>query len=89
MSASRIEGAMTRINAAMARIDAARTQIDDAHAAQLEEIAAANADMPGEEAQDGAASARVIALVDAHEKLREEVAETIGQIDSLIEELEE
>ncbi len=89
MSASRIEGAMTRINAAMARIDAARTQIDDAHAAQLETIAATNADMQGEEAQDGAASARVIALVDAHEKLREEVAETIGQIDSLIEELEE
>ena len=80
---------MTRINAAMARIDAARTQIDDAHAAQLETIAATNADMQGEEAQDGAASARVIALVDAHEKLREEVAETIGQIDSLIEELEE
>ena len=89
MSASRIEGAMTRINAAMARIDAARTQIDDAHAAQLETIAATNADMQGEEAQDGAASARVIALVDAHEKLREEVAETIGQIDILIEELEE
>ena len=83
---------MTRINAAMARIDAARTQIDDAHAAQLAKNAGehgTNTDTPGEAAQDGAASVRVIALVDAHEKLREEVAETIGQIDSLIEELEE
>ena len=80
---------MTRINAAMARIDAARTQIDDAHAAQLEKIASTNADTQGEEALDDAASGRVIALVDAHEKLREEVAETIGQIDNLIEELEE
>ena len=83
---------MTRINAAMARIDAAKTQIDNSQAAQLAKNAgehATNTDTQCGEAEEAAASARVIALVDAHEKLREEVAETVEQIDSLIEELEE
>ena len=68
---------MTRISAAMERIDAARAQIDDA----------AHASSDSDQAE-GAGSARVMALVNAHEKLREEVADTIGQIDTLIEELE-
>lgn len=63
---------MARINAAMARIDAARAQNDSR--------SAENGDAQG--------STRIMTLVNAHEKLREEVADTIGEIDALIEELE-
>ena len=77
MSAARIEQAMARISAAMERIDAAQAAIEAAPPAPAEPPP-----------PDPAASARVMALVNAHEKLREEVADTIGQIDSLIEELE-
>lgn len=77
MSAARIEQAMARISAAMGRIDAARAEIALAPAP-----AAATGD-----AETGS-SARVMALVNAHERLREEVADTIEQIDTLIEELE-
>lgn len=73
MSAGKIEKAMTRINAAMARIDAARLQNE--------------AGKPGK--TDNSGSARVMALVNTHEKLREEVADTIGELDALIEELEQ
>ncbi len=76
MSASRIEEAMTRINTAMARIEAVRAQ----ETATKSEAKSENGDSSG--------SARVLALVNAHEKLREEVADTIGELDSLIEELE-
>jgi hypothetical protein len=74
MSAGRIDRAMARINAALARIEAV-------HLAR----SAAGQASP---ASDGQGSARVMALVNAHEKLREEVADTIGQIDALIEEIE-
>ena len=77
MSAARIEQAMARITAAMERIENARAS---AIAASPQVSATETADTPG--------NARVMALVNAHEKLREEVADTIGQIDSLIEELE-
>ena len=77
MSAQRIEQAMARINAAMARIDAARADLN-ATPPQPDQSAA----------EDPASSARVMALVNAHEKLREEVADTIGEIDALIEEFE-
>lgn len=76
MSAGRIEDAMTRITAAMARIDAARAQI---------EAAPSSADISQ---SGGGDSSRVMTLVNAHEKLREEVADTIGELDALIEELE-
>lgn len=72
MSAARIEQAMARITAAMERIDAARAQIG------------AKATEPS----DNQGSARVMALVNEHERLREEVADTIGELDALIEELE-
>ena len=78
MSAKRIDEAMARINAAMARIDAAQRDINAS--AQAAGDASANKDNPG--------SARVMALVNAHEKLREEVADTLGELDTLIEELE-
>lgn len=72
MSAARIEQAMARITAALERIDAARTQISA---------------KPSEPA-DSQGSARVMALINEHEKLREEVADTIGELDALIEGLE-
>ncbi|UAB77014.1 hypothetical protein INR77_09180 [Erythrobacter sp. SCSIO 43205] len=78
MSAERINEAMARINAAMARIDAARLDINAS--AKLSEETAAS--------KEGAGSARVMALVNAHEKLREEVADTLSELDTLIEELE-
>jgi hypothetical protein len=77
MSAARIEQAMARITAAMARIDAARAAIETDRTPAHPSLS-----------NDGPGSARVMALVNAHEKLREEVADTIGQIDALIEELE-
>ncbi|WP_152553417.1 hypothetical protein [Erythrobacter longus] len=78
MSATRIDQAMTRLTAAMARIDAAR--LDLRASSQGSEKAQAPTEAPG--------SARVMALVNAHEKLREEVADTLGELDTLIEELE-
>ncbi|EAQ29994.1 hypothetical protein NAP1_04440 [Erythrobacter sp. NAP1] len=77
MSAARIEQAMTRLNAAMERIEAARADIEQKAG-----------DNTGDGASNAGGSQRVMALVNAHEKLREEVADTIGQIDNLIEELE-
>lgn len=68
---------MARITAAMARIDAARAAIETDRTPAHPSLS-----------NDGPGSARVMALVNAHEKLREEVADTIGQIDALIEELE-
>ena len=78
MSSTRIDEAMARINAAMARIEAARLDLNSS--AQDQEKA--------EEKPDSQSSARVMALVNAHEKLREEVADTLGELDTLIEELE-
>lgn len=66
----------SRIEQAIARIDAAMGRIVAARARQAEKPS------------DPASSARVMALVNSHEKLREEVADTLGELDSLIEELE-
>ena len=78
MSAGRIEQAMARINAALERIEAARDAVENS----------ANPSDSATSSESGG-SARITALVNAHEKLREDVADTIGQIDSLIEELEQ
>lgn len=43
---------------------------------------------PAAKNTDSGSSARIMALVNDHEKLREEVAETLGDLDALIEELE-
>ena len=66
----------TRADRALARLDAA-----------LARIAAARSSSSAK-SSDGAASARIMKLVNNHEKLREEVAEAIGEIDAVIEELE-
>ena len=65
-----------RIEQAVARIDAAMKRIGKARSQQ------------SGKANDPANSARVMALVNSHEKLREEVADTIVQLDALLEELE-
>lgn len=78
MGEPRIETAMMRIEAAMARIEAAR-----AAAADKSDTRSSASDY-----NDNAGSAKVMALVNVHEKLREEVADTIRELDSVIEELE-
>ncbi len=65
-----------RIEEAMARINTAMARIDAAHPEQTDDKG------------ENAGSSRVMALVNAHEKLREEVADTLGELDTLIEELE-
>ena len=74
MSKSRIDQALARINAAMSRIDIAQE-----NAQSLSHPVAS---------QDEASSARVMELVNRHEKLREEVADSLRDLDSLIEDLE-
>jgi hypothetical protein len=76
MGEGRIDQAMARIDAALVRIDAARQTIADAPPAS----SGHNSDNTG--------SARVMALVNSHEKLREEVADTLAELDTLIEEME-
>ena len=65
-----------RIASALARIEAA-----------MERIATLRPENPAK-SDDIAGSAKVLALVNAHEKLREEVTETMREIDELIEDLE-
>jgi hypothetical protein len=67
----------SRIEQALARIEAAMSRIAAAREA------AANMPTPS-----AATSARVIELVNSHEKLREDVADTMRDLDSLIEQLE-
>ena len=74
MSESRIDKAMARIGAAVSRIAAAR-----------EDVVAASAPSA---AKDTASTARVMELVHRHAKLREEVAETLTDLDAIIEDLE-
>lgn len=66
----------SRAERALARLDAA-----------LARIAAVQGKV-SEKSADGAASARIMTLVNSHEKLREEVADALGDLDSLIDELE-
>ncbi|AOL23718.1 hypothetical protein Ga0102493_112709 [Erythrobacter litoralis] len=77
MATGRIDQAITRIEAALSRLESVRP------------LAPPSAD-PGEETSQGHEnSARVTALVDSHEKLREEVADTLRDLDALIADLEQ
>jgi hypothetical protein len=67
-----------RIAAAIARIEAAITRID-----------AAREGAAGIDARAGGAAARVVGLVNVHEKLREQVAESLRELDDLLAQLEE
>ncbi|MEL6540112.1 MAG: hypothetical protein AAFP79_15650 [Pseudomonadota bacterium] len=74
--------AESRIDRALARIEAALSRIDAAHKSAV-------AQKTAKDAETGAhGSARVMELVNTHEKLREEVADTLRDLDSLIGELE-
>lgn len=85
MGESRIETAMARIEAALERIQTARPQFPDTDTA-----VPAGADAPmSADADVAGGPSRVLALVNAHEKLREEVAETLRDLDALIEDLEQ
>ena len=79
MDAARIESALKRIEAAMARIAAARAGL----AASGPRPAAAGG------AGAGGGSARVVELVNAHERLREQVAESLRALDAVLASLEE
>ncbi|MEP3051220.1 MAG: hypothetical protein ABJP48_08960 [Erythrobacter sp.] len=68
-----------RIDEAMARIESALARIDAARVAN-----ASNKDS-GENANPE----RVMTLINSHEKLREEVADTLRDLDSVIAELDE
>ncbi|MEM7700987.1 MAG: hypothetical protein AAF251_03525 [Pseudomonadota bacterium] len=74
--------AESRIDRALARIEAALSRMDTAHQSAL--ASAADKDSEG----NAQGSARVMELVNTHEKLREEVADTLRDLDSLIGELE-
>lgn len=83
MGESRIETALARIEAALARMDAAHdlalaTAASKPHSAPETETAE----------KDTAGSSRVMELVNRHERLREEVADTLRDLDGLIGELE-
>ncbi|MDC8753140.1 hypothetical protein OIK40_00620 [Erythrobacter sp. sf7] len=67
-----------RIGGALGRIETAMKRIAAAREATVS---------PG--GQQAAGSARVVELVNAHEKLREQVAESLREIDDLIGKLEE
>lgn len=66
----------SRAELALARLDAALARIADARA------------HTPQKSSDPATSARVMQLVNSHEKLREEVAEALGELDSVIASLE-
>ncbi len=82
MSEARIDEAIGRIENALRRMDAARTANPPAPAPDDTPSEAAAAD-------EAANSARVMTLVNNHEKLREEVADTLRELDGVIAELEE
>ena len=67
-----------RIERALERIEAAMERMDAAREGALAATA-----------QPSASSARVVELVNAHEKLREQVSETLRELDDLIGKLEE
>jgi hypothetical protein len=78
MGESRIEKALARIEAALSRMDVARASLATSPPRNSD-------DQKGHEA---AGTARVMELVNSHEKLREEVADTLRDLDTLIGELE-
>lgn len=68
-----------RIAAALARIETAIARID----------AVRPVDAAAGETKSGGASARVVELVNVHEKLREQVAESLRDLDDLLAKLDD
>lgn len=67
-----------RIATALARIESAMARIDAAR-----EVAT------GADGKPGGGSGRVVELVNVHEKLREQVAESLRELDDLLAQLED
>ncbi|WP_066527907.1 hypothetical protein [Erythrobacter sp. CCH5-A1] len=67
-----------RIASALTRIEAAMARIE-----------AAREGLAGGDGKAGTSSARVVELVNVHEKLREQVAESLRELDDLLTALEE
>lgn len=67
-----------RIAAALARIESAMARID-----------AACTSLSEAEGKPGGSSARVVELVNVHEKLREQVADSLRELDDLLAQLED
>lgn len=78
MGESRIDRALARIDVALARLDQARGSM----------LAATDAQASAHGEKDSGSSAKVMELVNRHEKLREEVTDTLRDLDTLIDELE-
>ena len=76
MTADRIVTALARIETAIARIDAASSNIPREAGANAESKAASS-------------SARVIELVNVHERLREQVSESLRELDDILAKLED
>jgi len=85
MATGTIDKATARLEAALARIERAQARLLEEHRAALGG-AGAPASAPASSSAGGAA--RVMALVNSHEKLREEVADTLRDLDAVIEDLE-
>jgi len=67
-----------RIASALARIESAMARIDAAREAGL-----------GADGKSPSGSAKVVELVNVHEKLREQVAESLRELDDLLAQLED
>ncbi|TAD77494.1 MAG: hypothetical protein EAY70_08640 [Sphingomonadales bacterium] len=67
-----------RIATALARIEAAIARIETARKS-----------VGGADAKAGGGSSRVVELVNVHEKLREQVAESLRELDDLLAKLED
>jgi len=67
-----------RITAALSRIEAAMARIDTAREG-----------LGGADGKPGGGSARVVELVNTHEKLREQVADSLRELDDLLAQLED
>lgn len=67
-----------RIASALARIESAMARIDAARENGL-----------GADGKGASGSARVVELVNVHEKLREQVAESLRELDDLLTQLED
>ncbi|MFO6447144.1 hypothetical protein ACLBKU_08370 [Erythrobacter sp. NE805] len=67
-----------RIASALARIESAMVRID----------AAREAGGGSREGRAGGGSGKVVELVNVHERLREQVAESLRELDELLEQLE-
>lgn len=80
MTTSRITKAKERLEAAIERVESAQARLVSEHAQSGKTDGKSGG-------SSGGGGARVMALVNSHEKLREEVADTLRELDAVIEEI--